>query len=139
MTVEELLSPRYRIIGDYPNSPYQLNSTIEIDKDPLYKEAWYDDYPNIFQKREWWHERKIGDMPDYMKVIKTITETGYAGNFMNDVCTKNQVIYCSEKDKFHTSIYNDFINSYSGIDLKYFIPITKEEYHTTAKSEGGVN
>ncbi len=32
MTPEELMIPRYKVIGDYPNSPYKLDDIILLSK-----------------------------------------------------------------------------------------------------------
>jgi hypothetical protein len=73
MTVEQLLKPRYKVIADYPGSQWKVNQVIEKTK--YMNGRWYvkgslhdpDDYPAIFSRLEWWQERKLEDMPEYVR------------------------------------------------------------------------
>ncbi len=75
MSNEDLLNPRYKVIADYPRSEHYENVKVGEVID-----AWkpnkviqrnftdfYDKFPHLFQKLEWWEERKIEDMPMYLK------------------------------------------------------------------------
>lgn len=62
MTPEELLKPRFKVIADYPVSPYPVGAII-TPKDAEY----FDKYPVIFKRLEWYEERKPEDMPLYLK------------------------------------------------------------------------
>jgi hypothetical protein len=72
LSKEELLKPRYKVIADYPLSEYKVGFIIQGTgftkpwKDN-FKTFFYEDYPNIFKKLEWWEERKIEDLPEYVR------------------------------------------------------------------------
>lgn len=96
MIQEELLKPRYEVIADYPNSPFEVNKIIEMTRKskrfPLFGdnniedwETWIDGknggstcysinqfipYPHLFRKLEWWEKRDRDDLPEYVKFIK---------------------------------------------------------------------
>lgn len=72
MTPEELLRPRYKVIADYPGNAWEVGlvipseyHAIKIITDNMI--AFYDKYPHLFRKLEWWEERNIEDMPGYVK------------------------------------------------------------------------
>ena len=75
MTTEELLRPRWKVIADYPNSPFEVNSVLETDDKGVYTLWEHDgkgyitlsDYPAIFRKLEWWEKRDEKDLPKYVK------------------------------------------------------------------------
>lgn len=77
MTPEELLKPRWKVIADYPNSPFIIGQIFVIpnfDKD-FTKKYWADDkdkYPHLFQRLEWWEERKPDEMPEYLKCLSPV-------------------------------------------------------------------
>jgi hypothetical protein len=73
MTVEEFLQQRYKVISDYPESPFEIGD-IRYAEDRPYNgmsKEFYDKYPYIFKKLEWWEERDIEDMPKYLKVVES--------------------------------------------------------------------
>lgn len=76
--VENLLKPRWKVIANYPNSPYKIGQILNNDWHEydlpanelfsiatIYFEAHQ--YPAIFKKLEWWEERDIEEMPEYVK------------------------------------------------------------------------
>ena len=80
---EELLVPRYKVSEQgYPCMPFEPNEILlldQIDKDNIFKTGyffirkarfWYESFlksfPSIFRKLEWWEERSIEDMPEYV-------------------------------------------------------------------------
>lgn len=82
MTIEELLIPRWKVIAEYPNSIFDVgnilvnNSTQNeyeyISWKDYGKDVYYpNDYPTIFKKLEWWEDRNIKDLPEYVKKIDT--------------------------------------------------------------------
>lgn len=72
--------PRVKLIADYPNNPFLVGKIFELkDKDgEKYFHAYSDDEPihidqdfickfkHLFQKIEWFEERNIDDLPDYV-------------------------------------------------------------------------
>ena len=120
MTVEELLMPRYKVIADYPNTPYGLNQVltkreIRFGMGSLSPE----NYPAIFRKLNWWEERKVEDMPDYVKwdvgiyptwkKIMKVDKWNSNGSFDHENVTIS-VINCFPATEQQ---YNDYINSKS--------------------------
>lgn len=49
--MNELLKPRYKVIADYPGSPFPVGFIMKDDC-----ESW-SKYPANFRKLEWWEER----------------------------------------------------------------------------------
>lgn len=74
MTVEELLKPRYKVISKYPGSEdwEEIDAIIELP-DSRYKycddilcgEDYFDSYPNIYERMQWWDDRQV--LPEYVK------------------------------------------------------------------------
>ncbi len=83
MTAEELLKPRVRCTGNdkyhFPGSIFSVGDILTIESWdsvsigtkrfylPDYFKFNIDNYPHLFQKIEWWEDRKPEDMPDYVK------------------------------------------------------------------------
>lgn len=66
MTKEELMKPRYKVVMDYPGSPYNINEVIEPSGVNMHQYL-LKQYPDLFKPLEWWEERKVEDMPEYIK------------------------------------------------------------------------
>lgn len=76
--VERLLAPRWKVIQDFPFNTFYKVGGIIIDDGvnvsrnengiPVYDCEW-DNFPAIFKKLEWWEERTVEEMPEYVKVI----------------------------------------------------------------------
>ena len=117
MTVEELLMPRYKVIADYPgmDDSYEIGEVLK----PAYT-GIVDAYPHLFRKLNWWEERKVEDMPEYVKPI-------VAPYYIFKVTRFTQDEYCyfignngKEIGEFISRFepateqqYNDYINSNS--------------------------
>lgn len=84
MTKEQLMRPRYKVILDYPWCPYEVGTTLMVNDDgELYSEIFgyaaskykvvqsiADKHPCMFRAMKWWEERKLEDMPDYVRIDK---------------------------------------------------------------------
>lgn len=137
MNIDNLLTPRFKIIADFPDNSYGEVGTI-LDRNwskfpndnETEKPIWsISDFPNLFKKLEWWEERKESDMPSYLKKI------GYVDSFNNPV----KDIYIKIRTHFTTnesdSRYKTIL-SFTSNDLKYgadstysgWEPATEEEY-----------
>lgn len=94
MSIEELLRPRFEVVADYPNNPWEVGTIFTYDKDQaqiltdrfergIYKTIRENSpridsmviaignigkYPHIFKPCPWWQHRDIKDMPEYVKV-----------------------------------------------------------------------
>jgi len=75
MTPEELLMPRYKVIADYPNSLFKVGETLKegiVTKDYIFCDPdgpRWSQFPHLFRKLNWWEERKVEDMPEYVKSL----------------------------------------------------------------------
>lgn len=79
--MEDLMIRRYKVIADYPQSILPVGAVFYMDKIHVYitspngavsKQSNYytqspEKYPTIFKPLEWWEERKLEDMPMYLK------------------------------------------------------------------------
>ena len=136
MTVEELLMPRYKVIADYPHNPYKVGDLLEEFTNTAFKltvtyngnsmdETQANTYPasaiekmpHLFRKLNWWEERKVEDMPDYVKwdvgiyptwkKIMKVDKWNSNGSFDHENVTIS-VINCFPATEQQ---YNDYINS----------------------------
>ena len=115
MTVEELLMPRYKVIADYPSSPYYVGEIKDRLGDNV--AAHFAKYPHLFRKLNWWEERKVEDMPDYVKwdvgiyptwkKIMKVDKWNSNGSFDHENVTIS-VINCFPATEQQ---YNDYIKS----------------------------
>jgi len=78
MTTEELLNPRYKVIGEYPCSTHRLGDIIITNETGMSYVAQIGDvsadvclfdYPRLFERLSWWEEREKSEMPIYVKNI----------------------------------------------------------------------
>lgn len=124
LTKEQLLTPRVKVIADYPLSPFVIGSILTAKKgryDAWYyeingKELWFDitEYKHIFQPLPWWSDRKIFELPRYVKCIETPDQKIRPGMIL-------KVAWCAENwgtDHIHTVI----------LDTNCYEPATEEEY-----------
>lgn len=79
MDYKKLLRPRYKVIDSYPSMKgegLEVGSIItckNYDND-FSEKLWCemnDTYPHLFKKLEWWEERKIEELPEYIKYWDT--------------------------------------------------------------------
>ena len=68
MNTEDLMKPRYKVIADYPGNIWMVGTIMDLDMSKQLV-SFYDKYPHLFRKLEWWEERKIEDMPEYVKCL----------------------------------------------------------------------
>ena len=138
MTVENLMMPRYKVIADYPHNPYKVGDLLEEFTNTAFKltvtyngnsmdETQANTYPasaiekmpHLFRKLNWWEERKVEDMPDYVKwdvgiyptwkKIMKVDKWNSNGSFDHENVTIS-VINCFPSTEQQ---YNDYINSKS--------------------------
>lgn len=67
MSIEELLLPRYKLLADYPLNILEIGAVF--DRCTEFQCVFFDKYPHLFRKLEWWEERKIEDMTAYVKLV----------------------------------------------------------------------
>jgi hypothetical protein len=123
MTLEELLLPRYKVCeGGYPDCPFQggeilILSRVDDKRQRYWKRRkgnfWYapyfDRFPNIFKKLEWWESREENEIPNYLK-----SHTGFCKVISQDVERGFVLI--------------EGMNCNKWLPLTMFQPATKEEY-----------
>lgn len=94
MTPEQLLTPRYKVVADYPASPYNVGDILifweisqgydeskrPITLDLQEEHGWeiqrrvdeeeFKKFPHIFKPLQWWEERKLEEMPQYIRLTR---------------------------------------------------------------------
>ncbi len=98
--IQELLKPRYKVIADYPGNEipigtilFKHNNTYWTDgkQYEFYEpEKTFIEYPHLFRRLEWWEDRDVKDMPEYVKCIKTpdnfhFPDRVYRINYLNGI------------------------------------------------------
>ena len=83
LTKLDLLKPRFKVIADYLLSPFSLGEVLSLhnSNNDGWRYTYYDgegsislwqseleEYPAIFQPLQWWEERAVEEMPEYVKV-----------------------------------------------------------------------
>jgi hypothetical protein len=117
MRAKELLKPRFEVIGKYPNSNYKLNQIIETEENNYlegFPSSYFEEYPNLFRKLNWWELRKVEDMPMKLKSL----------------CCKDSDDFDLEKEEVYTIVSWDMKNKYGFLpglkrqvcDLEIFAP-----------------
>ena len=139
MTVEELLIDRYIVTAPYPQSTFEVGDILYVYKfktsslgmytyvtnpeRPLQgsnaKPEYVESMPHLFRKLNGWEERKVEDMPDYVKwdvgiyptwkKIMKVDKWNSNGSFDHENVTIS-VINCFPATEQQ---YNDYINSKS--------------------------
>lgn len=86
--VEALMVPRYKIVGDYPNRPHTMpvGHILKLDKygagkwwheytdmEPIHIDEGSTKYPLVLRPLSWHEERKVEDMPEYVRFSKSAT------------------------------------------------------------------
>ena len=84
LSKEDLLQERWKVINDYPNSPFEVgNILVKHPADNSYV-FWgsskgtlnpctrysLDKYPHLFSLLPWWEERSESELPEYIKYGK---------------------------------------------------------------------
>lgn len=131
MTTEELLKPRWKVIADYPDSPFDVgeiinsNGTVEqfervVDYTLISNCTieYPDDYPAIFKKLKWWEEREFNELPKYVKNKDGVYETFFRTPSKDGSLWEWQVVHPTKE---------------YGAEVMYILdnqmlPSTKEEY-----------
>lgn len=107
MSNKELMKPRYKVIAQYPYSSFPNGEIIQDILNPMF----LDMYPHLFQRLEWWEDRKPEDMPKYVKWIHNESKVRKVDSYLGE---KGVVKF----EGFDT--YNKTRN---------YLPATEEEYN----------
>lgn len=118
MTRENLLKQRWKVIANFPDSDFRVGSIQDRDwckyvngVDETDGILWsISDFPHLFRELEWWEERDIDDLPNFVKYQ----------NLIYKVKEKNLVSARSEKHPLDGA----------GLDVPWSncLPATEEEY-----------
>lgn len=122
----DLLIPRYKVISPYPDMTRNVGDIVKIDMTKAQQWidshcAFFERFPLLFKKLEWWEDRKVIELPKYVKVTRHhgdaqglylevpewIIEEGYEPSF----AVKNVSCY-----------------AYLPLTAYYVTPITEEEF-----------
>lgn len=143
MTVQELLIPRIRVKAEYPYCQYEKGTILIKDEttEELYSAQfgytqskfivkWEDagKYPHIFRVLEWWEDREISELPEYVKY----TEQSARHLYNIDKVGVYKPAWEMESGNPMFSIKNK-VYSYGLISAQEVSPITEEEYNEQAK------
>ena len=73
--IQELLKPRYLVSTPwYPSNNYQSGDIVTPDKFT----GWHPKYsPVIFRRLEWWEDRDVKDMPEYVSYVSLTLKDKY--------------------------------------------------------------
>lgn len=94
----DLISPRFEVICDYPNSPYKLGEILTTNLNE------FKNFPSIFKELKWW-ERPINELPEFVGYSRWIKYDGDMSEF-NGVFEDEDII----KVKQHNFEHNQFLS-----------------------------
>ena len=116
----DLLAPRYKVIATWPNTYSKvgdiLSPTYYVDK----AIKFYKTYPHLYRELEWWEDRELSDMPEYVKQV-----TG-------DI---HKVRYNEQYGKVWMETEGGRAWGIVPNVMAFFHPATKEEYDNYQKSK----
>lgn len=141
MDSKELMKPRFLVIADAPRLSYNIGrilTAIPENKDlydcadaPSSEKIFNPEkYPHLFRELEWWENREVDEMPDYVKQTDMVDSFN---NSVPDVFIKVRKHFsCNSGDWRNDDIFifapEDLtISSYS---YNQFEPSSESEYNT---------
>lgn len=145
MKTVDLLKPRYKVIADYPETPYTIGEIYEGDtfyNGSKETRCEHENYPAIFKKLEWWEDRELEDMRTikYVSYIsltkkdkiygkkKTSTDNFYKARVFHEV-TKWELRYDRfDMKKEKTWKYQGTTNEYWYELFHSSLPHTEQEH-----------
>jgi len=147
MTMEQLLAPRFKVKDKYPGmemEPFRLDQIITLTKHET--DGWihipikhipgsymrigfFEAFPNIFEPLPWWKERKVEDMPRYVRSIKQEYQYGIEIGKVIKVkewvlLSKTMYVIQSKTREYHPSC---------------FVPASKEDYNDYLQTTNQLN
>jgi len=126
LSVEDLNKPRFKVIADYPENPFSIGQVLQLrifGANHAYCDIYghyskdikfFNKYSHLFKKLDWWVDRKIEDMPEYI-IGKHAGEENYI-----------KVDKWIMGDAGYPITISDGVTYYA----PYSKPISKEEYET---------
>lgn len=141
--VDKLFQPRYRVSEmDWPGKARQLKKVnIIFDNDfcQNYRTLKATDYPHLFTPLEWWENRSLNEMPQYVRVtqsyldlvIKTPTsraQTLLINPYMEAVKWDYFKEYGEQNFNQPFIISNALLQPSYRLHAKWMTPVSKEEF-----------
>lgn len=151
LTPEELLRPRIKCIADFWDNPFKVGEVIQFIQEREYHDFftgelqgkdWLTDFlpddptvirymywmrkftplPHLFRRLEWWEERDVKDMPEYVKTI-------YDGRVrkVNKYDFKNNIIWMDYSEGNCQFTLNAYLSAR--------LPATKQDYLTYTSNQ----
>jgi hypothetical protein len=133
MTVEQLLRKRVVVENKWPNCPFEVGDILIKDGDYYWVVGaigWYSKYevediepfPYLMRPLEWWEEREVSEMPEYVKDIgdgEIFKVREWLDNSMS-------VIWLNDNKKMnHTGFHQ--------ASSEHFLPATPADYENYLK------
>ena len=128
MSTEDLLKPRIKVIAPSPFVTDKVGDYLERrgvsefgfgiktkGKMAFYPKEAFKEWPHIFREMDWWEDRKLENLPEYIKSKR--------GNIVHKVTKWLNTGLCRVRDK----PYSCFV--------ELFIPATREEYEQYLKTK----
>ena len=105
--------PRFKVIADFPRQSHKIGhiyvkDLTDDDPEDIFLSAWYERFPAIYKRLQWWEEREEKDMPEYIKSISTGGVLKYRSERHNSYNWKN--ILPATLDDYNQYLNNKPIN-----------------------------
>lgn len=131
MPTIDLLTPRFKVIADYIGNNVEVGTIFTSDIG-----EYYEKFPANFKRLEWWEERKLEEMPEYVKQEGLVDSKGrpvpkrilkIRTHFTSDENNwRSGNVKCFTSDDSKTHLYSEMYHD--------FLPATIEEYIDCHKS-----
>lgn len=130
--IDNLMKPRYELIEDYPGCNLEVGEIFGYEGIDV---EFYEKYPKIFRKVNWYEDREEQELPKYLKFV-------WDGN-LQDVVKVNSWLYGNSyaEEKNKTGKLNGFTqlshttDSLPRVSLNGWEPATEKEYQTFIKQQ----
>lgn len=142
--IEQLMRPRYKLIADYPGCSFEVGTILEPnDEGELYSKvggySWtavrilekdVKKFPHLVKRIEWYEERSLDEMPDYVVRNFEVYSGGLVGD--PDILKVAEHFKSGRGEKtVHNQSFDTF-TSENGLARSYsymgFLPCTHADY-----------
>lgn len=134
--VEQLMRPRYKVVADYFYNPYKVGDIIEgtdlerfhltttkyrdefgeeRESENYYTADYLEKYSNLFRKLEWWQERSIDELPEFVRWEVASPDKGAIEKALKWTM-RGQIPYV------------DLISQRNAMRADYFTPANEDDY-----------
>ena len=139
MTTQELISPRYKVIADYPHSLYPIGYVIHeaanLEGFTFFSTEVHK-YPHIFKPLAWYEEREEKDMPAYIKIVDKETEDPEPDIVYKLGKGKDCWFNYGEDGPYHLEYKNGGGTLLGSFPDGRFLPATESEYNNQFEASG---